>query len=85
MPKIAKLELQFVPTGTSADWATFEAKLSEIGYDSELYRDEEVETLQASIGPIELSAESIWQHELATTTLAIVYEFEPDGWGFLSN
>jgi len=41
-------------------------------------------TLEASIGPIDLSADAIWEHESATTRIAIKCGFRPDGWGFLS-
>jgi len=85
LPDTATLQLQFVPAGTSADWDAFKARLSAAGYDSERYDDEEGETLEASIGPIELGADEIWKHEMVTTTLAIECGFEPDGWGFFSN
>ncbi len=39
-------------------------------------------TLEVNIGPIDLSFDLIWEHELVTTKIAIECGFLPDGWGF---
>lgn len=85
IPKAAVLDLQFVPTKDSAEREAFETELSRAGYTCVRYQDEEGETFEASIGPIELDADTIWRHELATTVIAIECGFKPDGWGFIVN
>jgi hypothetical protein len=82
LPKTAILDLQFVPASPAADWDFFEAQLTEAGYRCNRYDDGR--TLEAFAGPIDLSADAIWNHELATTQIAVKCGFRPDGWGFFS-
>ena len=84
LPASAILELQFVPKSESADGEALEARLIQAGYRVERYEDDGEETLEASIGPIELSAEAIWSHELAATEISIECGYSPDGWCFSS-
>jgi hypothetical protein len=81
LPKSATVDFQFVPSSPAADWDLFELQLRAAGYRCERYSDER--TLEASIGPIDLSADAIWQREFAATQIAINCGFRPDGWGFL--
>jgi len=81
--EIAKLDLHFVPASSGADWNGFEARLAAAGYNSERYEDGR--TLEASIGPVDFSVDAIWEHELATTKIALDCGFKPDGWGFFAD
>jgi hypothetical protein len=42
--------------------------------------DEDGETLEARIGPIEISANAIWTEEKRATEIALKFGFDPDGW-----
>ncbi len=83
LPNEAMLDLQFVPSDPNADWNEFESSLQAAGFRSSRYEDGS--TLEVSVGPIELKLDSIWQHELETTKIALSCEFRPDGWGFWSD
>jgi hypothetical protein len=78
VPARAVVTFQFFPEETEADWAGFEAALREKGFTTA--RFEEEETLDAGIGPIEVTPEVIWRHEKAATEVALRFAFEPDGW-----
>ncbi len=82
LSKSRVLELQFVPEKSSADWDEFERRLKASGYRVDRYEDGS--TMEASVGPIMLSFEAIWKHELSTSEIAIECGFRPDGWGFLN-
>lgn len=82
LPEYAVLELQFVPAANTADWDGFEQRLKKAGY--RVHRYEDGSTMQASVGPIMLGFEAIWDHEFTTTKTAPDFGFHPDGWGFLS-
>lgn len=81
-PKRAVLDLQFVPRESGADWHAFQHQLAAEGYHVKRY--DNGGTLEASVGPIDLDFNSIWQHEFKTTKLAIEWGFLPDGWGVFS-
>jgi hypothetical protein len=84
LPKSA-VDFQFVPVSPTADWDLFETQLAAAGYRWERYSGtRRGSTLEASIGPIDLSAGAIWKHEFAATQIAIKCGFRPDGWGFFS-
>ncbi len=83
LPQSAVLELQFVPIEGRAVWDAFEKRLDATGYRFARYEDGS--TLEASIGPIDLSFEAIWKHEALTTQIAVECGFSPDGWGFVSS
>jgi len=80
MPDEIELDIQFVPDG-DALWSDAEAALAAAGYRVVCYEDGR--TLQATVGPIKNTAEEVWNHERATTELALKYGLKPDGWGFL--
>lgn len=78
VPARAVVTFQFFPEETEADWAGLEAALQARGFSTG--RFEEEETLDASIGPIAVTPEAIWQHERVATGIALEFAFEPDGW-----
>ena len=80
LPVTAVLDLQFVPKERGVDWGAFERQLAAAGYQTERYDDGN--TLEASIGPIDLDLDTIWHHECKTSKIAIEFGFLPDGWGF---
>ena len=77
----AVLEMQFVPADETADAEKFDGLLQAVGYQVSHYEDDD--TVEAAIGPLELSGDVIWTHELATSKIALNCGYRPDGWGFL--
>ena len=43
------------------------------------------ELLDALIGPVAISAATIWKYEKLATEIALQFEFTPDGWGLLED
>ena len=80
LPGKIELDIQFVP-GENPEWSAAHIGLVEAGYRVSVYHDRR--TLQATIGPIENTADEIWKHERATTAIALNHGFRPDGWGFV--
>ncbi|EEW26309.1 ribonuclease E inhibitor RraB [Rhodobacter ferrooxidans] len=83
LPKRAVVDFQFYPEEIEADWDGLEAALREKGFTTTRYEDEE--TLDASIGPIEVTPDSIWKWEKLATEVALKFDFNPDGWGMVED
>jgi hypothetical protein len=78
-----RLDIQFMPTASTADDEAFAATLRAAGYHAKFYRDDR--TVQATTPAIVLTLESVWEHERRTTEIALRCGFRPDGWGFLED
>ena len=78
LPKVAVVEFAFFVEELDADWGAFEKALRKEGF--KVRRLADGETLVASYGPIPVTPEAIWLQERAATTLALKFEFYPDGW-----
>ncbi|MGB8814292.1 MAG: ribonuclease E inhibitor RraB [Paracoccaceae bacterium] len=83
LPKMAIVDFQFYPDDIDAQWDALEAALRDKGFKTTRYEDEE--TLDASIGPIEVNPESIWKYERIATEVALKFDFNPDGWGLVED
>jgi hypothetical protein len=78
LPKEAVVEFTFFVEELDADWGAFEKALRKEGFRTR--RLEDGENLVASFGPMPVTPEAIWQQERAATTLALKFDFYPDGW-----
>ena len=78
LPKVAVVEFAFFVEELDADWGAFEKALRKEGF--KVRRLADGETLVASYGPMPVTPEAIWLQERAATTLALKFEFYPDGW-----
>ena len=83
LPSTAVVDFQFYPEEIDADWDGVEAALRAKGFTTR--RDIEDETVEASIGPIAVNAETIWRYERIATEVALTFDFYPDGWGMLTD
>lgn len=82
-PAVATIAYQFYPEDIDADWQGVQQALAARGFRTT--RDDDDELLDAMIGPLEISAEVIWQHEKIATEIALKFDFTPDGWGLLED
>lgn len=80
-PKVATISYQFYPEDVDAKWDAVQKALEARGFRT--HRDDDDELLDAEIGPLKISAETIWQHEQIATEIALKFDFIPDGWGLL--
>ncbi|WP_395543454.1 ribonuclease E inhibitor RraB [Neotabrizicola sp. sgz301269] len=78
LPERAVVDFAFFVEENDADWARFERVLRAKGFRSKRLKDGE--TLIASVGPIAVTAEEIWQWEELATGIALQFDFYPDGW-----
>ncbi len=82
LPKRAVVDYQFYAEDLDADWNGVEAALKAKGFTCTRYEDEG--ELDASFGPIDISAENVWTHEKIATEIALKFDFTPDGWGLVA-
>jgi hypothetical protein len=78
LPKAAVVDFMFFIEELDASWASLEKALQAVGFRTRRHRDGM--TIIASIGPIPVTPEDIWQHERTATTIALKHDFYPDGW-----
>lgn len=78
LPKLAVVEFYFFLEELDANWNSLEKALKAHGFRTR--RKGDGETLIASIGPIPVTPESVWEHERTATTIALKHDFYPDGW-----
>ncbi len=78
LPARAVVDFAFFAEIDDADWPGITRALEARGY--RISRPDEDETLIASVGPIQISAEEIWKWEEIATQIAVGFEFYPDGW-----
>lgn len=78
LPKRAIVNFLFLAEDLDAPFADCEKALKSKGFITRL--DEDGETLEARIGPVDINAEAIWQLEKQATEIVLKFGFEPDGW-----
>ena len=78
LPKEAVVEFAFFVEELDADWGAFEKALRKEGFKTR--RLEDGETLVAACGPMPVTPEAIWLREREATSIALKFEFYPDGW-----
>ncbi|OSP54409.1 ribonuclease E inhibitor RraB [Pseudoruegeria sp. SK021] len=78
LPERAVVDFLFFVEEADANWQAFEAELHTRGFETR--REDEGDTLAASIGPILITAEEIWAQERVATEIALRHDFYPDGW-----
>ena len=78
LPKEAVVDYLFFVEENDADWKGFEKALAQAGFKTK--RDPDGITLMASFGPIPITPEAIWEVERNATSIALKYDFYPDGW-----
>ncbi|HBD89557.1 MAG: hypothetical protein A2092_02315 [Rhodobacteraceae bacterium GWE1_64_9] len=82
-PEIATITYQFYPEDVDANWDGVQKALQAKGFRTA--RDDGDELLDALIGPVAISAATIWKYEKLATEIALQFEFTPDGWGLLED
>lgn len=82
-PATATIAYQFYPEDIDANWDGLQKALEARGFRTR--RDDDDELLDALIGPLRISAETIWQHEKIATEIALKFDFTPDGWGLMED
>lgn len=82
-PTTATITYQFYPEEVDADWDGLEKALQAKGFRTA--RDDEAELLDAMIGPVKVTPDTIWTYEKMATEIALTFEFTPDGWGLLED
>ncbi len=86
LPKMAVVDYQFFSEETDADWDGFENALQAKGFETRRYQeDDEDDVMEASIGPVDVTPETIWHYEKLTTEMALTFDFYPDGWGLVES
>ncbi len=78
LPKRAEVNFLFLADDLDPPFEKAGKLLQNKGFRTEV--DAEGETLEARIGPVEVSAEAIWDYERQATELVLPLGFEPDGW-----
>ncbi|MCC6863971.1 MAG: hypothetical protein IT544_04095 [Rhodobacteraceae bacterium] len=78
LPAASVVEFIFFLEETDANWTKFETELNTRGFKT--LREKDGVTLVASIGPIPVTPEAIWEKERLSTEIALEYDFYPDGW-----
>ena len=78
LPATAVVDYIFFIEELDASWPALEKSLRAAGFKTRRLPDNE--TLIASIGPIPVTPEAIWEHERTATTIALKHDFYPDGW-----
>jgi hypothetical protein len=82
LPAEAAVEYQFIPVEDEADWSAFEKAARALGHATKRFEDEDY--IEIITKPVLLNAETIWEHELALTEIALETGFIADGWGFVA-
>ncbi|MDN5787903.1 ribonuclease E inhibitor RraB [Pseudorhodobacter sp.] len=78
LPQRAVVNFLFLAEEVDAPFAAAEKALKAAGFAT--HQDEDGETLEARIGPMEISAAAIWAEEKRATEVALKFGFDPDGW-----
>ena len=78
LPERAVVNFLFLADDLDAPFAQAEKALQAKGFQTEV--DTEGETLEARLGPIEITAAAIWGYEKLATETILAMGFEPDGW-----
>jgi hypothetical protein len=78
LPQAAVVDFMFFIEELDASWTSLEKSLQAAGFRTRRHRDGV--TIIASIGPIPVTPEDIWQQERTATTIALKHDFYPDGW-----
>lgn len=78
LPKTSVVDYLFFIEELDASWPALERALRLEGFQTRRAKDGE--TLIASIGPIPVTAEDIWNYERIATSIALKHDFYPDGW-----
>jgi hypothetical protein len=78
LPKTAVVDFHFFIEELDASWSRFETALRAEGFRTR--RGGDGDSLIASIGPIPVTPEAIWEQERKATTIALKHDFYPDGW-----
>ncbi len=78
LPAMAVVDFFFFIEELDASWPALEKALKAEGFKPR--RKGDGETLIASIGPIPVTPEAIWEKERTATTIALKHDFYPDGW-----
>ena len=78
LPARAVVNFLFLPDELDAPFAAAEKAFRKAGFQTRV--DEDGETLEARIGPIDISAAAIWTEEKRATEIALTFGFDPDGW-----
>lgn len=78
LPKTAVVDYAFFIEELDASWPALERALRLVGFRTRRLKDGE--TLVASIGPIPVTPEAIWEQERIATEIALKHDFYPDGW-----
>ena len=81
LPARAVVNFLFLADDLDAPFAKAEKALQAKGFQTR--QDEDGETLEARIGPIEITAAAIWAEEKRATEIVLPFGFEPDGWELL--
>ena len=81
LPETGVIHFLFYAEDQEPDWGPVEVALRALGFTVE--RDEDEGMIDASIGPIDVTPESIWEYERRATEIALRAEFYPDGWDML--
>ncbi len=79
LPKVAVVEFAFFVEENDADWGAFEKALRKEGFRTRRLQDGE--TLVAACGPIPVTPEAIWLREREATSIALKFDFYPEGGG----
>ncbi len=78
LPKTAVIEYLFFLEELDANWGACEKALHKAGFKTR--READGETLVALFGPIPVTPEAIWEQERNATSIALEFDFYPDGW-----
>lgn len=78
LPKTAVVEYAFFIEELDASWNALERAFRLAGFKTRRLKDGE--TIIASIGPLPVTAEAIWEQERIATEIALKHDFYPDGW-----
>ncbi len=78
LPKTAVVDYAFFIEELDASWPALERALRLAGFRTRRLKDGD--TLIASIGPIPITPEAIWEYERIATEIALKHDFYPDGW-----
>ena len=81
LPARAVVNFLFLADDLDAPFDKAEKALQAKGFQTRL--DEDGETLEAWIGPIDITATAIWAEERRATEAVLPFGFDPDGWELL--
>ncbi|MFN4173385.1 MAG: hypothetical protein ACK4GW_16680 [Pseudorhodobacter sp.] len=81
LPARAVVNFLFLADDLDAPFVKAGKALEALGFQTR--QDEDGETLEARIGPLEITAAAIWTEEKRATEAVLPFGFEPDGWELL--